>query len=244
MLKKLIRFNADDLLLCGGVLGGVFLLLHIITAIAVRLSGEGSSLLLSGVLLPITAGILILFVSAAHVAVTFDQALRFGRTRRQALGLTLGVAGFLSLFSMGLAALLAVLERFFAPRFWLWLSGREYIVMDDIPPIPEIGWSSGEAALRAKQLFIEDFSLDWWWLPLIALGCMALGVIMGAMVQRFGGKSLWIFWAVWLLVCFAPQLLPWKQYTIVDWLFPLLGLFLLAALLWSIWSLLHAVVKN
>ena len=53
-----------------------------------------------------------------------------------------------------------------------------------------------------------------------------------------------MFWAVWLLVCFAPQLLPWKQYTIVDWLFPLLGGFVLAAFLWSIWSLLHAVVKN
>lgn len=244
MLKKLIRLNADDLLLCGGVIGGVFLLLHIITAVAVRLSGEGSSLLLSGILLPITAGILILFVSASHVAVTFDQALRFGQTRFRALGLSLGVAGFEALFAMGLAVLLAWLERLFAPHLWLWLSGREYIVMDEIPPIPVTGWSAGEAALRAQQLFIEDFTLDWWWFLLIALGCMALGIIIGAMIQRFGGKSLWVFWAVWMLVCFSPQLLPWKQYTIVDWLFPLLGLMTLGALAWSVWSLLHAVVKS
>ena len=110
MLKKLIRLNADDLLLCGGVIGGAFLLLHIITAVAVRLSGEGSSLLLSGILLPITAGILILFVSASHVAVTFDQALRFGQTRRRALGLSLGVAGFEALFTMGLAILLSLIH--------------------------------------------------------------------------------------------------------------------------------------
>lgn len=244
MLKKLIRLNADDLLLCGGVIGGAFLLLHIITAVAVRLSGEGSSLLLSGILLPIAAGVLILLVSASHAAVTFDQALRFGQTRRRALALFLGVAGFEALFTMGLAALLAWLERLFAPHFWLWLSGREYIVMDGIPPIPEPGWSAGEAALRARQLFLEDFTLDWWWLPLIALGCLGLGVIIGAMIQRFGGKGCWFLWALWMVFVIVFQFLPWKQYTIVDWLFPLLGIMTLGALIWSVWSLLHAVVKS
>lgn len=243
MLKKLIRLNADDLLLCGGVVGGVFLLLHIITAIAVRFSGEMSSLLLSGILLPITAGILILFVSATHTAVTFDQALRFGQTRRRALGLTLGVAGFEALFSMGLAALLTVPERFFAPTLWMWLTGAEAVSWGELPKIP-VGPDAPMLSLPSSTLFIEDFSLAWWWYPLIALGCMALGIIIGAMLQRFGGKSLWIFWAIWMLVCFSPQFLPWKQYTIVDWLFPLLGIFVLASFLWSIWSLLHAVVKN
>lgn len=243
MLKKLIRLNGSDLLLCGGVVGGTFLLLHIVTAIAVYFSGEGSSLLLSGILLPIVAGILILFVSAAHVAVTFDQALRFGQTRRRALGLTLGVSGLLALFSMGLAALLTALERLFAPVLWMRLTGAEALSWGELPKIP-VGPDAPVVSLPASTLFIEDFSLDWWWFPLIALGCMALGIIIGAMVQRFGGRALWVFWAVWLLVCFAPQLLPWKQYTIVDWLFPLLGVFVLAAFLWSIWSLLHAVVKN
>ena len=243
MLKKLIRLNGSDLLLCGGVVGGAFLLLHIITAIAVRFSGEGSSLLLSGILLPIAAGILILFVSAAHVAVTFDQALRFGQTRRRALGLTLGVTGFLSLFSMVLAALLSALERLFAPALWMWLAGAETVSWGELPKTP-VGPGAPVVSLPDSTLFIEDFSLDWWWFPLIALGCMALGVIVGAMAQRFGNKALWVFWAVWLLACFSPQLLPWQQYTIVDWLFPLLGVIALAAFLWSIWSLLHAVVKN
>lgn len=243
MLKKLIRLNADDLLLCGGVVGGVFLLLHIITAIAVRFSGEMSSLLLSGILLPITAGILILFVSAAHASVTFDQALRFSQTRRRSLGLTLGVAGFEALFSMGLAALLTWLERLFAPSLWMWLTGAETVSWGELPKIP-VGPDAPALSLPTSILFIEDFSLNWWWYPLIALGCMALGIIIGAMVHRFGGKSLWVFWAIWILVCFSPQLLPWKQYTIVDWLFPLLGIIALATLLWSIWSLLHAVVKN
>ena len=233
MLKKLIRLNADDLLLCGGIIGGVFLLLHIITAIAVRFSGEMSSLLLSGILLPITAGIMILGVAVAHATITFDQALRFGQTRRRALGLTLGVTGFETLFSMVLAALLAVLERLFAPAFWMLLTGAAAVT-----------WEGAMGAPSASALFIEDFSLAWWWYPLIALGCMVVGLIIGALIQRYGSKGGWFLWALWMAFIVVFQLLPWKKYTIVDWLFPLLGMFLLASFLWSVWSLLHAVVKN
>ena len=243
MLKKLIRLNADDLLLCGGVVGGVFLLLHIITAIAVRFSGEMSSLLLSGIVLPISAGVLILFVSAAHTAVTFDQALRFGQTRRRALGLILGVSGLLSLFSMGMAALLTALERLFAPSLWMWLTGAEAVSWGELPKIP-VGPDAPVVSLPASTLFIEDFSLAWWWYPLIALGCMVVGLIIGALIQRYGGKGGWFLWALWMAFIIVFQLLPWKQYTIVDWLIPLLGIFVLACFLWAIWSLLHTVVKN
>ena len=243
MLKKLIRLNADDLLLCGGIIGGVFLLLHIITAIAVRFSGEMSSLLLSGILLPITAGIMILGVAVAHATITFDQALRFGQTRRRALGLTLGITGFEALFSMVLAALLAVLERLFAPAFWMLLTGAEAVSWGELPKIP-VGPDAPVFTLPASTLFIEDFSLAWWWYPLIALGCMVVGLIIGALIQRYGSKGGWFLWALWMAFIVVFQLLPWKKYTIVDWLFPLLGMFLLASFLWSVWSLLHAVVKN
>ena len=68
MLKKLIRLNGSDLLLCGGVVGGTFLLLHIVTAIAVYFSGEGSSLLLSGILLPFVAGAALACTAAGAAA--------------------------------------------------------------------------------------------------------------------------------------------------------------------------------
>lgn len=243
-LKKLIRINLDDLALCGGVVGGVFLLIHIITALAVRFSGEGSALLLSGVVLPIAAGIMTLIVASSHVMFSFPQAVQFSRTRQHALGLTLGVVGFLSLCTTGLAALLNLLERAFAPGFWLWLSGREFIVMDGIPAVPVRGLTADEAAYRAQRLFIEDFALDWWWWLVIVLGGMVLGIIGGAIIQRFGSKGGGFIWILWMSVFLIFQLLPWRTYEITNWLFPLLELAVLVGLVWSIWSLLHAVIKT
>lgn len=242
-LKKLIQINLDDLALCGGVVGGVFLLIHIITALAVRFSSEGSALLLSGVALPIAAGIMTLIVASSHVMFSFPLAVQFSRTRQHALGLTLGVMGFLSLCTTGLAALLNLLERAFAPGFWLWLSGRELIVMDGIPVVPARGWTADEAAYRAQRLFIEDFALDWWWWLVIVLGGLVLGLIAGAIFQRFGGKGGWFLWGFWMFFFVGFQLLPWRTYEITNWLIPLLVLAVLAASVWSIWSLLHAVIK-
>ena len=242
-LKKLIRINLDDLALCGGVVGGVFLLIHIITALAVRFSDEGSALLLSGVALPIAAGIMTLIVAFSHTMFQFDWAVRYSRTRHRALGLTLGLVGFQALFSMALAALLNLLERSLAPGFWLRLSGREFIVMDGIPAVPVRGLTADEAAYRAQRLFIEDFALDWWWWLVIVLGGLVLGLIAGAIFQRFGSKGGWFLWGFWMFFLVGFQLLPWRTYEITNWLIPLLVLAVLAASVWSIWSLLHAVIK-
>ncbi len=243
MLKKLIHTNLDDLILCCGGVGGTFLLIQIIIGCVMYFAKPDSSLLLSGAVLPCIAGFMALIVSISHLGLSFDQALQCGQTRRRALGLTLGLAGFEALCSMGLAALLTLLERILAPGFWLWLSGRESVVIDAIPPIPEPGLTASEAALRAQYLFIEDFALDWWWLPLIVLGGMAAGIIVAAVIQRFGGRGGWFLWTIWMVVCFAPQLLPRTLYIPMGWFLPLLGISAMAALIWSIWSLLHAVVK-
>ena len=60
MLKKLIRLNLDDMGLALGVVGGFFLLIHLVTAVVLCLFDHGnSSLLLSGVVLPIVSAIVI-----------------------------------------------------------------------------------------------------------------------------------------------------------------------------------------
>lgn len=246
MLKKLIRANLDDLALCCGVVGGTFLLTHLVTAVVLFLFNDPSdSVLLSGLILPAVTGFLLLFVSAAHVGVTFPMALKFSQSRRRALGLTLGLIAFLAVCSMGLAALLARLEPLFAPGLWVRLTGARSAAVD---AVVVVGFGSvntvSQTVPEGQVLSVAAFSLAWYWFVLIAAGGAAAGVIAGALLQRFGRRGFWALWAVWMLACFSPRLLPWRRYAITDWLWPLVGAAALAALIWSVWSLLHTVVRE
>ncbi len=95
-----------------------------------------------------------------------------------------------------------------------------------------------------NTMLVNVFTLEWyWWLLAFAVGLCG-GLIAGALIQRFGAKGGWIVYGA----CFGPmilmQILPWRTYAITDWLFPLLGVLAVAALAWSIWSMLHAVVRS
>jgi len=242
--KGVFQLNLDDLALYGGVLGGGFLLVHIITALAVKFSGEGTSLMLSGILLPIAGGILIAIMAAGHVLMTFDHAVRFGQTRRRALALTAGQILLESGFAVAVAAALNALERRFAPALWLKLSGMQVIHWGvDGRRIPE-GREEEYFQLWGDILFIEDFALDWWVLPLLVLGGAALGFVGGAVIQRFGKQGGWFIWGVCMTFCFVFPRLPWRTHEVVDVLIPVLVAAAIAAFFWSIWSLLRAVVKG
>lgn len=243
-VKGVLRLNLDDLAVHAGVLGGLFLVVHVITALAVRFSGEGSSLMLSGVLLPVVGAVALLIVSVGHVLLTFDQAVRFGRTRRRALALTMGQILIESAFVAALAAGLNWLERTFAPALWLKLSGRHMIHWGvDGMRIPE-GMQAEYEVLWRDILFIEDFALDWWVPPLILLLGAAAGLVVGAVVQRFGKWGAWSLWALWMIFFIIFPRLPWRTHEVVNWLIPLLAVIGVVGLLWSVWSLLHATIKT
>lgn len=106
MLKKVIRLNLDDLFLCLGVVTGLFVLIQGVIAAVLLLSAENSGIMISGTVLPIVAGIMALVVTVAAMGVSFEQAIRFGQTRRRALGMELGRSLFMGVCSMGMAALL------------------------------------------------------------------------------------------------------------------------------------------
>lgn len=246
MLKKVIRLNLDDLALCLGVVGGLFLLIHGVTAAVLLVTGENSSILISGTVLPIAAGFMALIVAVAAMGVSFEQAVRFGQTRRRALGLELGRSLFMGVCSMALAALLTALEQIAAPALWLKLTGLQALSLDGplSVPAPDLGAPVDPA--WATTLYVGDFVLDWWWWPAILALALACGTIIGAVMQRFGAKGGWIIWGIWMVACFGPQLLGGQVFAIGDWnmwMLPVALVLGLAGLVWSVWSLLRAVIR-
>lgn len=245
MLRKVLKLNRDDLLLYLCVEVGLFLLIQVITGFVMAFFRPEDAVMISGIVLPIVAGFLAGVAGVAHVVVIFDQALRFGQTRRRALGLTLGLFVFEGLFALALAAMLAVAERYLCPFLWTALSGaRGWTTGGTLPvPIPE----GSPAPAWDGVLLVRCFALEWWWYPVILVIALVCGLIIGAAVQRFGGKAGWVLWGIWMAACFGPQLFgmealaigSWEQYMI--WIAAGLGV---AGFIWSLWSMLHAVVKN
>ena len=187
------------------------------------------------------AGLMILVVTATYLAITFDQMVRFSLTRRRALGLLMGMAGAQALCSMGLAALLTWVERATAPMLWKAISGAASVTLERSGQvIPELGRTA--AAEAVPSLLVVDMYLEWWWYPAIVLAAIALGLIIGGVIQRFGGKGGWFLWAIWMAVIFGDSL--FGGFVFLKDLVPLMVVLLAGSLVWSVWSLLHAVVKN
>ena len=205
MMMKMIRANWVDLAQGCGVVAGIFLAIHLITAGVLFWGHPDSSVTISGIALPAAAGLMILVVTATYLAITFDQMVRFSLTRRRALGLLMGMAGAQALCSMGLAALLTWVERATAPMLWKAISGAASVTLERSGQvIPELGRTA--AAEAVPSLLVVDMYLEWWWYPAIVLAAIALGLIIGGVIQRFGGKGGWFLWAIWMAVIFGDSL--------------------------------------
>lgn len=259
MLKKLIKLNWDDLLLYLGVEGGLFLLIQIIIGCVMYFGRPDTSVTVACILFPIVGGFTALIAGISHVGVSFDQALRFGQTRKRALGLTLGLMSFEAAFALVLAGLLAAAERFLCVPLWVklagaegWVQGRSGVI--SAAPAPDTSeiipgrffesMTGGLVSLPDDTIIINVFTLDWYWWLLIFAAAIGGGVIAGALIQRFGSKGGWILWGFCMAPVFLGQLLPWRTYEITNWLFPLLGVLFIAGFVWAVWSLLHAVVRS
>lgn len=247
MLKKVIRLNLDDLFLCLGVVTGLFVLIQGVIAAVLLLSAENSGIMISGIVLPIVAGIMALVVTVAAMGVSFEQAIRFGQTRRRALGMELGRSLFMGVCSMGMAALLTALEHMASPVLWLKLTGLPGLSLEGIPPMPEPSLGAPMDPAWESTLFIEDFTLNWWWWPAILVFALSCGLIIGAIMQRYGAKGGWVIWGIWMAACFGPQLVGRNAYFIGD-MSQIMVVFWVAltvvGVIWSFWSLLHAAVRS
>ena len=231
MYFKLLRSSWDDFALCAGVLAGFFLVAHIVTAVVLAFFFDGTSLMLSGMILPIVSAFLILIYSLSYSGFQFSHLVRLGCTRRRSLALTLGAAAAVALFCMLLSALLAWLELSLAPSLWQAITGCDgvyygrdgWVALDNISP---------------NALFVELFVMP--------LATMAAGVLCGTILHRFGKKGMWALWALWMSVCFVPQILDSYLDRLPD--LTLLGIGSGAALVlafgWAVWYLLRAPVPE
>ncbi len=241
--KKLVKLNLDDLALYLGVEGGLFLVIQIIIGCVMHFGRPDTSVTVACILFPIVGGFTALVAGISHVGVSFDQALRFGQTRKRALALTLGLCAFESAFALVLGGLLALAERFLCVPLWARLAGMNGWAMGNIMPVPEGAMVNG-ALVPEKTLLIETFTLDWyWWLLIFALA-VGGGVIVGALIQRFGGKGGWIIWGICVVPMLQLQIFPKELVSSVELVVPVLAVLFVAGFLWSVWSLLHAVVRS
>ena len=261
--QKLVKLNLDDLALYLAVEGGLFLVIQIIIGCVMHFGRPDTSVTVSCILFPIVGGFTALIAGISHVGVSFDQALRFGQTRKRALGLTLGLCAFESAFALALGGVLAAVERFLCVPLWAKLAGMNGWVMGlsghitPAPPPPhleglEVPTGSfyenlaGELVpVPEKTLLIEGFTLDWYWWLLIFAAAVMGGLIIGAVVHRFGSKGLWLIWAVFVGPSILVQLIPANVWRTVGWLPPAAAAAVLvcAGFVWSVWSLLHAAVR-
>ena len=253
MLKKLMALHRADWWVCLGTVGGIFLSTQLITGIALWWGDQGtrSAPLISGTILPISTAFLVLFLVLVHVNDLFLLALRLGQTRRRALGLTLTLCALEGAGAAALSALLAWIERALLPALWLALSGADKLVWGEVPPLPAVweGTDQGWQALLdelSSTLYLDSFALDWWWFLLLPVAGLLAGLILGAFLQRFGAKGGWILWMVWMVIALGPQLMG-KNIMLIGqwtaWMGAAALVFAVAAGIWSVWSLLHAVVK-
>ena len=243
IFQKLVKLNLDDLALYLAVEGGLFLVIQIIIGCVMYFARPETSVTVACVLYPIVGGFTALVAGISHVGVSFDQALRFGQTRKRALALTLGLCAFESGFALALGGLLAAVERFLCPPLWAKLAGMDGWTSGAIFFMPEGTTVNGEL-VSGKVLLIKDFTLDWyWWLLIFALA-VGGGVIAGALIQRFGGKGGWNIWGICVLPMLLTQIFPRELVSSVELMVPVLAVLFVAGFLWSVWSLLHAVVRS
>lgn len=219
MLKKVIKLNASDFGVIAAVVGGAFLLTELLVNIIMAIIKPDTVPTLCGILVPCAAFMLCLFVNVFQVPVSFDFYLRFGLTRKYALGATLALMSVETLYAFVLAWIFAQADRL-GPLIWTSLR-------------PGTG--------------VEEFSIPLWGYALMALTAVALGLISGSVIQRFGRKAMWILWVGFMVFVTSMNVTHWDVLelgTIPPAALAVGGVMILAAVCWSMWTLLRATVRS
>lgn len=241
MLGKVISINRDDFILLGAIVAGTFVLVQLVTCILLGIMKISTgAILILNVLIPVVMGFVMLFSVASHIGVTFDLALRMGRTRRNALGLTLGVAGMEMAAICVLAVVLTWLDRVLAGTLWKICAGADAVLF-----VPDAMEDEMRLAVEnSRTLMVDYLPVPWWVLPLTLVGAGVLGIISGAVIRQFGRKGFWTLWGIWMAACILLPMFPLENLPLEQWGVPGMIVVGVVLLIWSVWSLLHTSVRT
>ena len=216
--KSLFVLNLEDFLLYGTILLAPFLLLHIVVSCVMAFLKPDSTVLIGSFILVLLIALIGFLSAFSHTSLSFKQCVTFGCNRKRALFLTFSLALCQTALSLVLALGLAAIERRFSFSLFQHFAGN--------PIYSEL-----------------DFTVPLWVYLLVALGGILFGLIASAVILRFGRTGGWVLYAIFMAGCFAPQYFPWKQYNILNWLIPMLIVAVLAALVWSAYTLLRYSIR-
>lgn len=161
MLLKMIKLNRKELKQSITMLVGFALIYEaIIVAVMIFLRPPDVPLVLEGILSMI-AIIYIMFSTTGISSITFTHGVRMGATRRQMFWT-----------SMGLISVQALL---------LWLLVRGLTFLDEVVLMGLWNWITPNIEVLPFEIFTE-----WWMLPLIFIAVILVGLILGALILRFG----------------------------------------------------------
>lgn len=221
-LKKVIALNKGDFILILSLTAGIFLVLQLVIAVVMVVLKPGEGVRISGPSMVFASVIMMLVLTLAGLLVNYPQALQFGCTRRRGLLLNAGLLGVEYLATVALVTAATLIEQYLCPPFWKALAGR-----------------------NVDLVFFLDGIQPPWWLVLVApLGGVALGLLISAVIHRFGRVGGWTLYAIWMAVMLGQSFLPWAEHWwTAPWLYPAVWVLVLAALAWSVRTLLRVTVK-
>ena len=218
-IKSLLLLNKEDLWIALGMACLPFFLVHLVTGLVMVGIHPRETIMIGGMVLPLSAGLAAFTVTAANCQVSFSQAVRFSCTRKRARKLVLAMAGILTVIATAASFLLLVFERLCAMPLWRFLSGR-------------------------PDLLLDDFGFVWWGVPLGSAIGFLLGLLYAALLLRFGAKGITTWLILWFGVLTMMQVLPWKTHEVTNVLFPVLGIAAVVAVIWSLWVMgRHCLTK-
>ena len=203
-LLRQLWLQQEDFRWIALVWGAAFLIVAVIEAIVSPLLSEDGALIPMASLFGLTAGPLLMAVfGVVRFTTEFGLGLQMGATRRQMVAAELWLCLCQNAEMLALELLTVLLESTLLP---LLRGVPAYLTLTDY------------RALAA--------AMPGWLIPALFFGLLAVEFLGGAMINRFGVKSLWLVWAL----CIGFQ---WELQA-VQWLWARLGM----ALVWGSLALL------